>query len=391
MALCRLLLSAARPAAARRADQPPRRRVGGLARAPPRGVPGHRRRRDPRPLLPRQRRRLDPRARPRPRASPSRATTPRWLEQKQARLGAGGAQGERRAARTIAAELEWVRDEPQGPAQEVEGPPERATRRCSPRTATSSSTTVQIHIPPGRGSATSCVEAEHLRKGFGDRLLIEDLSFSLPRGGHRRRDRPQRRRQDDAVPHDHRARSSPTTARCASATPSSSPTSTSPATRSTPTRPSGRRSPGGDDQIKVGEREMNSRAYVGRLQLQGLRPAEARSGNLSGGERNRAAPGQAAAPRRQPAAARRADQRPRRRHAARARGGAARLRRLRGGDLPRPLVPGPRRHPRARLRGRLAGALVRGQLRGLRGAPPRAARRRGRPPAPHHVQAARPG
>ena len=65
----------ARPAAARRAHQPPRRRVGRLARAPPRGVPRHRRRRDPRPLLPRQRGRLDPRARPRPAASPGRATT----------------------------------------------------------------------------------------------------------------------------------------------------------------------------------------------------------------------------------------------------------------------------------------------------------------------------
>ena len=57
--------AAARPAAAGRADQPPRRRVGGLAGAPPAGVPGHRRGRHPRPLLPRQRRRLDPGAGPR--------------------------------------------------------------------------------------------------------------------------------------------------------------------------------------------------------------------------------------------------------------------------------------------------------------------------------------
>ncbi len=55
----------ARPAAARRAHEPPRRRVGGLARAPSPGLRGHRRGRDPRPLLPRQRHRLDPRARPR--------------------------------------------------------------------------------------------------------------------------------------------------------------------------------------------------------------------------------------------------------------------------------------------------------------------------------------
>ena len=65
VALCRLLLRQARPAAARRADEPPRRRVGRLARAAPRRVRGRRRRRHPRSLLPRQRRRLDPRARPR--------------------------------------------------------------------------------------------------------------------------------------------------------------------------------------------------------------------------------------------------------------------------------------------------------------------------------------
>ena len=65
VALCRLLLSQARHAAARRAHQPPRRRERRVARAVPRQVPRHRDRRDPRPLLPRQRRRVDPRARPR--------------------------------------------------------------------------------------------------------------------------------------------------------------------------------------------------------------------------------------------------------------------------------------------------------------------------------------
>ncbi len=53
------------PAPPRRADQPPRRRVGRLARADAAGLPGHRRGGDPRPVLPRQRGRLDPRARPR--------------------------------------------------------------------------------------------------------------------------------------------------------------------------------------------------------------------------------------------------------------------------------------------------------------------------------------
>ena len=57
----------ARHAAARRADQPPGRGVRRLAREVPRAVSEHRHLRDPRPLLPRQRRRLDPRARSRPR------------------------------------------------------------------------------------------------------------------------------------------------------------------------------------------------------------------------------------------------------------------------------------------------------------------------------------
>ena len=55
----------ARPAPPRRADEPPRRRVGRVARAVPRGVQGHRHRGHARSVLPRQRRRLDPRARPR--------------------------------------------------------------------------------------------------------------------------------------------------------------------------------------------------------------------------------------------------------------------------------------------------------------------------------------
>ena len=66
VALCRLLLSSPRSAAARRADEPSRRRVGRVARALPRRLQGHDRRRHARPVLPRQRRRLDPRARPRP-------------------------------------------------------------------------------------------------------------------------------------------------------------------------------------------------------------------------------------------------------------------------------------------------------------------------------------
>ena len=61
------------------------------------------------------------------------------------------------------------------------------------------------------------------------------------------------------------------------------------------------------------------------------------------------------------------------------------VRRLRRRHQPRPLVPRPRRDAHARVRGRQQGRLVRRQLPGLRGRPPQAPRRRGRPPAPDQV------
>src|SRR5207244_2292492 len=104
-----------------------------------------------------------------------------WLEQKQARL----AQSERQEVarqRTIASELEWVRQNPKGRRT-------KAKARLSNYEALLAQEAqvkldqVQIHIPAGPRLGDVVVEAEHLRKGFGDRLLIEDLSFSLPRGG----------------------------------------------------------------------------------------------------------------------------------------------------------------------------------------------------------------
>ena len=215
-----------------------------------------------------------------------------WLEQKRSawprrRSRRRAPAHDRRRARVGA-------PEPQGPPDQAEGAPGRTTRRCSPRSATSSSTRSRSTSRPGRGSATSWSRPTDLRKGFGDRLLIEDLSFKLPRGGIVGVIGAQRRRQDDAVPHDHRPGAARRAARCGSATPSSSPTSTSRATRSTPDKTVWEEISGGEDQIKVGDREMNSRAYTRRLQLQGLRPAE--EGRQAVGRRAQPpAPGQAAA------------------------------------------------------------------------------------------------
>ena len=113
VALCRMLLSQARHAAARRADQPPRRRKRRLARAVPAALPRHRRGHHPRPLLPRQRRRVDPRTRPRLAAFRTRATTAIWLEQKEQRLEQEQKTEDART-KAMKKELEWVRQNPKG-------------------------------------------------------------------------------------------------------------------------------------------------------------------------------------------------------------------------------------------------------------------------------------
>ena len=133
VALCRLLLAEPGPAAARRAHQPPRRGVGGLAREAPRGLPRHRRCGDPRPLLPRQRGRLDPGARPRPR-DPVQG---QLLELARAEASAAGDRGEarHRAQAHDRGRAGVGAPEPEGPAQAVQGAPEqlRAPARRGPQ------------------------------------------------------------------------------------------------------------------------------------------------------------------------------------------------------------------------------------------------------------------
>ena len=104
----------------------------GVAGAVPAGLPGHRRRHHPRPLLPRQRGRLDPRARPRPGPSRSRATTRRWLEQKQARLDAEEKQPTRPAGAPSSASSSGCAWRPR-PARPRARPASPPTRSCWPR------------------------------------------------------------------------------------------------------------------------------------------------------------------------------------------------------------------------------------------------------------------
>ncbi|MDQ2700204.1 MAG: energy-dependent translational throttle protein EttA [Actinomycetota bacterium] len=104
-----------------------------------------------------------------------------WLEQKQERI----AQEERKdnaRARTIAAELEWVRENPKGRRKKSKARLARYEELLA-EDKNVKLDAVQIHIPAGDRLGGVVINAESLKKSFGDKLLIEDLSFKLPPAG----------------------------------------------------------------------------------------------------------------------------------------------------------------------------------------------------------------
>jgi sulfate-transporting ATPase len=104
-----------------------------------------------------------------------------WLEQKQKRL-AQEERSEKGRERTIAAELEWVRTNPKGRRTKSKARLARYEELVAEERNVKLDD-VQIHIPPGPRLGEKVLVADGLRKGFGERLLIEDLSFDLPRAG----------------------------------------------------------------------------------------------------------------------------------------------------------------------------------------------------------------
>ncbi len=108
-----------------------------------------------------------------------------WLEQKEARLAAEKKVDEARR-RTLARELEWVRMSPR--ARQAKGKArlnayEALVSEAEAAAAGAGDGKLLISIPPGPRLGDVVVEADGLTKGYGDRLLIDGLSFSLPRGG----------------------------------------------------------------------------------------------------------------------------------------------------------------------------------------------------------------
>jgi ATP-binding cassette ChvD family protein len=104
-----------------------------------------------------------------------------WLEQKQQRLAQEEKQEQARQ-RTLAHELEWIRQSPR--ARQAKSKARiQAYESLLAESADRAAEAGQISIPPGPRLGDLVIEATHLTKGFGDRLLIDDLSFKLPPGG----------------------------------------------------------------------------------------------------------------------------------------------------------------------------------------------------------------
>jgi energy-dependent translational throttle protein EttA len=104
-----------------------------------------------------------------------------WLEQKQVRL-AQEERSEKARQRTIAAELEWVRTNPKGRRNKSKARLTRYEELVAEERGVKLDE-VQIHIPPGPRLGERVLTANDLSKGYGERLLIESLSFDLPRAG----------------------------------------------------------------------------------------------------------------------------------------------------------------------------------------------------------------
>jgi ATP-binding cassette ChvD family protein len=116
------------------------------------------------------------------RAYPYEGNYTTYLETKSARLKVEGQKDAKRAKR-LAEELDWVRQNAKGRQTKSKARLARYEEMAAEADKMRKLDFEEIQIPPGPRLGNVVVEVEHLSKGFGERLLIDDLSFTLPRNG----------------------------------------------------------------------------------------------------------------------------------------------------------------------------------------------------------------
>jgi sulfate-transporting ATPase len=206
-----------------------------------------------------------------------------WLEQKQARLAVEEKQASARR-RTLERELEWVRLSPR--ARQAKSKARLgAYERLFAEEQDVKLDRVEIHIPPGPRLGDVVIEAEGVRKGYGDRLLVDGLTFSLPPAGIVGVIGPNGagkttlfRMIAGEEPPDEGVLRVGDTVQLAYVDQSRAGLDPAPTVW--------KEISGGADTIELGRREVNSRQYVSWFNFKGS-DQQKRVGDLSGGERNR--------------------------------------------------------------------------------------------------------
>jgi ATP-binding cassette ChvD family protein len=217
------------------------------------------------------------------RGIPFRGNYSSWLEQKQQRL-AVEEKTESARRRTLARELEWVRASPRARHAKAKARL-GAYEKLLAEEQNVKLDKVEIHIPPGPRLGDVVIEADGVKKGFGDRLLYDDLTFSLPPAGIVGVVGPNgagkttlfRMIAGEEQPDDGTLRIGDTVqlAYVDQGRADLDPASTV-----------WKEISGGHDTIELGKREVNSRQYTSWFNFKGS-DQQKRVGDLSGGERNR--------------------------------------------------------------------------------------------------------
>ena len=206
-----------------------------------------------------------------------------WLEQKEKRL-AQEAKEETARQRTIKEELEWIRQSPR--ARQAKSKARiQAFENLVAQSGNETLGQAQIVIPPGPRLGDVVIQAEKLSKGFGDRLLFDDLTFKLPPGG---------------IVGVIGANGTGKTTLMKLITGQETPDSGTIRIGDTvvlgyvdqsrdalnPNKTVWEEISQGEDEVVLGKRKMPSRAYVGQFNFKGA-DQQKKVGQLSGGERNR--------------------------------------------------------------------------------------------------------
>jgi len=206
-----------------------------------------------------------------------------WLEQKEARLEQEE-RSESTRQKAMKAELEWVRSNPKGRHAKSKA---RLARfeELSSQDVQKRNETKALYIPPGPRLGDLVIEANNVKKGFGDRLLVDGLSFNLPQGGIVGIIGPNGagkttlfRMLTGSEPVDDGELRIGETVQIACVDQSRDALDAN--------KTVWEEISDGQDIITVGKYEVNSRAYVSRFNFNGTEQQK-RVGDLSGGERNR--------------------------------------------------------------------------------------------------------